>query len=183
MKRKRELEEGGDLGHHTTFHALMPTLCWSSPLLKSTADGLSLAAEITHELKLAVDDEPILKIQKFPSPESLDILSSSNVLLRLTGTFEMKRVSTETLRRSSLAAYLLEYLKFVRSDPASRRIHSLLSPTLHSIPPSCLSAAYLTPTSMLMELLSVRALRYRPGCLLTIACSCYHVVSCVAGPR
>lgn len=95
------------------FLTLMPTLCCSSPLFKSTADGLSLAVEITHQIKLAVDDEPILKIQKFPPPESLDILASSSILLRLTGSFEKKKISTETLRRSSLAAYLLEYLKFV----------------------------------------------------------------------
>jgi hypothetical protein len=91
----------------------MPTLCWSSPLFKSTADGLSLAVETTHQIKLTLDDEPVLKIHKFPSPESLDILSSSSILLRLTGSFEKKPVSTETLRKSSLAAYLLEYLKFV----------------------------------------------------------------------
>lgn len=91
----------------------MPTLCWSSPLLKSTADGLSLGMEITHELQLGAEDETVLKIQKFPPPESLDILSSSSIFLRLTGSFEMEQVSAETLRRSSLVAYLLEYFKFV----------------------------------------------------------------------
>lgn len=96
--------------HH---FALMPTLCWSSPLLKSTADGHSLAVEISHQLRLAADDEPLLKIQKPPPPESLDILSSSTMLLRLTGSFETNQVDAETLRRSSLAAYLLEYLNFV----------------------------------------------------------------------
>lgn len=97
----------------TPLCALMPTLCWTSPRLKSTADGLSLTVELTHQLKLAVDDEPILKIQKFPPPESLDIISSSNILLRLAGSLELKQVPTETLKRSSLVAYLLEYLKFV----------------------------------------------------------------------
>ena len=102
----------------------MPTLCLSSPPLKTAADGLSLAVGITHQLKLANDDEPVLKIQKFPPPESLDILSSSSILLRLTGAFEREKISAETLRRSSLVAYLLEYLKFVRKDPAFRRIHN-----------------------------------------------------------
>lgn len=95
----------------------MPTLCLPSPPLKTTADGLSLAVGITHQLRLATDDHPILKLQKFPSPESLDILSSASVLLRLTGSFEREEICTETLRQSSLVAYLLEYLKFVGAIP------------------------------------------------------------------
>ena len=118
-----------DLSRSHHFHALMPTLCLSSPLLKSTADGLSLAVGITHQLKLAVDHEPVLKTQKFPPPESLDILSSSSILLRLTGSLQGKKTPTETLQRSSLVAYLLEYLKFVWNDPAVWRIHSPLSRT------------------------------------------------------
>lgn len=110
----------------TPLCALMPTLCWSSPLLKSTTDGLSLAVETAHQLKLAIDDEPILKIQKFPPPGSLDILSTSSILMRLAGSFGAKQVSAETLRRSSLASYLLEYLKFVRNASVFRRAHSLL---------------------------------------------------------
>jgi len=116
-----------DLSRSHHFRALMPTLCWSSPLLKATADGLSLAVGIAHQLKLATNDEPVLKIQKFPPPESLDILSSSSILLRLTGLFEGKQIPTETLQQSSLVAYLLEYLKYVWNDPAIWRIHSLLS--------------------------------------------------------
>ena len=118
-----------DLSRSHHFRALMPTLCWSSPLLKTTADGLSFAVEITHQLKLAVDHEPVLKIQKFPPPESLDILSSSSILLRLTGSLQGEKTPTETLQRSSLVAYLLEYLKFVWNDPAVWRIHSPLSRT------------------------------------------------------
>jgi hypothetical protein len=133
--RREQIEDGrgwrergnseDDIGHTTFNAALMPTLCWSPPPLKSTADGLSLAVQITHELKLYADDEPVLKIQKFPPQESLDILSSSSVLLRLTGSFEMKQVPTETFKRSSLAAYLLEYLKHVWNDTTFRPIHSL----------------------------------------------------------
>ena len=118
-----------DLSRSHHFRALMPTLSLSSPLLKTTADGLSLVVGITHQLKLAVDYEPVLKIQKFPPPESLDILSSSSILLRLTGSFQGKRTPMETLQRSSLVAYLLEYLKFVWNDPAVWRIHSPLSHT------------------------------------------------------
>ena len=115
-----------DLGSHH-FRALMPTLCLPSPPLKTTADGLFLAVGITHQLKLAIDDHPVVKLQKFPPPESLDILSSVNILLRLTGSFEREEICAETLRQSSLVAYLLEYLKFVWGDPTFRRIHSLLS--------------------------------------------------------
>ena len=126
MGERESLGPADDLGSHH-FRALMPTLCLSSPLLKTTADGLSLAVGITHQLKLATDDHPVLRLQKFPPPESLDILSSASILLRLTGSFEREEIGTETLRRSSLVAYLLEYLKFVWDDPGFRRIHSLLS--------------------------------------------------------
>ena len=133
-----EREGSGRTDHfgHTTFCALMPTLCLSSPPLKTAADGLSLAVGITHQLKLAVDDEPILKIQKFPPPESLDILSSSSIFLRLTGSFGGVQISTETLRRSSLVAHLLEYLKFVRNGPAFRAYIA------HSHLAACCSAVY-----------------------------------------
>lgn len=158
----------------------MPTLCFSSPLLKTTADGLSLAVGITHQLRLATDDRPILKLQKFPPPESLDILSSAGILLRLTGSFGGEEICTETLLRSSLVAYLLEYLKFVWDNPALRRIHSLLTP--HSMPLSCSLVTSLTPTSVLTELSSVCVFQNCSTYSLTIADSHYRVVSCVAGP-
>lgn len=127
MDEEKERAREKEMISVTPLYSLMPTLCWSSPPLKSTADGLSLAVGISHQIKLAVDDEPILKIQKFPPPESLDILSSSSILLRLTGSFETKQASAETLRRSSLVAYLLEYLKHVRNIPVFRHTRSLLS--------------------------------------------------------
>src|SRR5882757_2092591 len=132
----------------------MPTLCLSSPLIKTAADGLSLAVGVTHQLGLAIDDEPVLKIQKFPPPESLDILSSSSILLRLTGSFEKEQIPTETLWRSSLVAYLLEYFRFVRNDPVFRRIHSLLTP--HSMLLGCSLTVSPTPTLVLTEPLNVR---------------------------
>ena len=133
----------------------MPTLCYSSPLLKTAADGLSLVMGVTHQLKLATGDHPVLKLQRFPPSELLDVLSSTNILLRLTGSFQGKEIRIETLRQSSLVVYLLEYLKFVRRDPAFWCIHSLPSPP-HSMRVNYSSAASLTPMSALTELSSVR---------------------------
>jgi hypothetical protein len=77
-----------------------------SATLNAAAQGFSLALVVSHSVVLSGGSDPV----NFRVPESIDILSSSDITFTISGSFNCVKVASEMLLQSALVRRLQSYL-------------------------------------------------------------------------
>ena len=84
-----------------------------SPPLRAAAEGFSLALSIVHRVALFSDHDPVFSVNG-RLPESIDVLSNSDITFSLCGSLNRVQALPEELQKSAFVHFLLRYLTMAR---------------------------------------------------------------------